>query len=94
MSIETFCKVTFWIHIVIAQGGFLLLSLYKYKGLMNTLLRVAVLFVLWVLLNVVFDGCPLTHIENIVTHKIYGVWPMPNYSFKDSWVNMILKFGH
>jgi len=91
MSIESFCKVTFFIHIVIAQGGFLFLTLYKYKSLVNSSLRVAVLFVLWVVLNLVFDGCPLTHIENTITHSIYGVYPMPGYSFEDSWVNMILK---
>lgn len=87
MSIESFCKVTFFIHIIIAQGGFLFAVLYRYKGLIDSLLRVPLLLVLWVVLNLVFDGCPLTHIENTITHSIYGVWPMPGYSFEDSWVN-------
>jgi len=93
MNIETFCKATFCLHIIIAQGGSLFAVLYRYNGLINSLLRVGVLLVLWVMLNLIFNGCPLTHIENIITHSIYGVWPMPGYSFEDSWVNMIINSG-
>jgi hypothetical protein len=93
MNIETFCKVTFFIHILIAQGGFLFLSFYRFKGWGNTGKRIVVLFVFWVLSNLIFNGCPLTHVENLVTHAIYGVWPMPGYGFDQSWVAQILKVG-
>jgi len=90
-NISGFCKLTFSVHILIAQGGFIFLMLYKSKGWKDSLKRAGILFVSWVLLNVLFDGCPLTHIENLITHAIYGVWPMPGYHFEDSWVGQTLK---
>jgi hypothetical protein len=91
MKIETFGLILFIIHLVIAQGGFLFLTLYKVKGVFDAIKRIAVLFVLWCYVTVLSDGCPLTHIENNLTYFFYGVYPMPNYGFADSWVYKIFE---
>lgn len=91
MTIENFSQLTFIIHIIIAQGGSLFLIFFKSKGWLDIIQRSIVIFIIWMLMNIVFDGCPLTHFENIIAYQLYGQWLMPGYSFEDSWASEVLK---
>lgn len=85
-------KVSFALHLIIAQGGFVFLVFYKYKNYKNSLIRAIILFFLWILSNIVCNGCPLTHLENNLFMYFYGKEIMPDYTFYDSWVyKFILK---
>jgi hypothetical protein len=92
MKIETFSLILFITHLVIAQGGFLLLTFYKVKSVLDAIKRIVVLFWLWCYINVLSNGCPLTHLENNLMYLFYGFYPMPNYGFVDSWVYKIFEF--
>lgn len=91
MNFDTAWKVSFWIHIIIAQGGFLFLSFYKFKNLKDSLIRIIILLFLWILSNIIFNGCPLTHLENFIFLKIYGREIIPNYNFSQSWVHQLIS---
>lgn len=91
MTIETFCLLTRTLHYIFTFGGTGFLLIYKYKSIVNTSQRLITIFLLWVLSNIIFDGCPLTHVENHLTFHIYNQWPMPNYNFRVSWVGRIIS---
>lgn len=91
MKFETFNSILFCLHILIAQGGFIFAIFYKSKNVKNVIIKAIILFFVWLLLNYICNGCPLTHLENMVTKVVYGKESWPNYSFSDSWAYEIIN---
>lgn len=91
MSIDIAWKLSFGIHLLIAQGGFVFLTFYRFKSLWNSFFRSLGLFIFWLGLNIIFNGCPLTHLENKIFKFVYGIETMPNYSIEKSWAYYFLK---
>lgn len=79
-------------HYVVCIGIGLWASFYKASSIPSAILRFYGVILFWALLCLLFDGCPITHIENIWAYYHYSRPFYPEYSFDQSNISQILKW--
>lgn len=92
MGFELARNISFSLHMILILfiTGWVLL--YKVKlGAIVFIYKVYVMFFIWYVVCYFSGGCPLTHVENWVSHIIYGKYFYPDYSFKQSMVYNFMK---
>lgn len=91
---DTARDLSFVTHIVLiwAVAGYILYRAGSYGVTVFMYVLYLLLFV-WYGVCVLFDGCPLTHVENSISLSLYGVAFYPNYTFSDSMISSFIKDG-
>ena len=93
MSFETAKDISFIIHMVFILSVFGTLLLIGWRKVTPTKMMYKLYFciLIWYVICRVFDGCPLTYLENYISFRIYGSTFYPDYDFNKSIVSVFVK---
>lgn len=94
MEFEFWRSVTSIVHYILFVVGFFSIIFYgafngKYT-IRKFVIRFYVLFLTWVLITYLSNGCPITLLENYISNKVFGKPFYPFYDFSDTDVMMLL----
>ena len=90
MCFDTAKLVVTILHYAFVWGIMLLFAAWKFRPI-RMFYRLYLSVFVWVAVVMFCDGCPLTHLENMVFMQIYGQPMYENYSFEGSDVNFLLQ---
>lgn len=80
------------VHYAIALSLLIFYSVYKNKGLINMALKFYIAIAVWASICIIFDGCPLTLAENLISSRLYGIPFYPDYSFDTTDIKHLLAY--
>lgn len=93
MTFELAKEISFIIHIVLVFslfGVFLIQGWRVFNPIIFMYKIYACIFV-WYMICVMFNGCPLTYVENYLSYTFYGRHFYPDYNFNGSIVSVFIK---
>lgn len=64
--------------------------LYRHGGFINIIFRFYGLVIVWACICIIFNGCPLTRLENWASYNIYKIPFYPDYSFNSTDIKWLL----
>jgi hypothetical protein len=93
MPFELAKEVSFIIHIILVFSifGAFLIQGWRKIGPVIFMYKIYGCILAWYLICKLFNGCPITYLENYLSVVFYGSYFYPNYSFKDSIVSVFIK---
>ena len=93
MVFETAKTVSFIIHLILVFSVFSVFLLHNWRKttLINLMYKLYICIFVWYFICVLFDGCPVTYLENYISYKIYGKYFYPDYNFSKSIVSTFIK---
>lgn len=93
MSFEIAKKLTLIIHMILILSVFLyfILRNWKQNGPIIIMYRTYISVFLWYIICLCSNGCPITHLENFISFKLFDRYFYPNYNFNDSMVSVFIK---
>jgi len=95
MDFETAAILSLWTHYALFILGSTYFILRGYfasgGGIIKSIRNFYIIILIWGFSCIIFDGCPVTLLENYISLKIYGEAFYPGYSFDQSHFSTIFS---
>jgi len=93
MPFELAKELSFIVHIILVFSIFsvFILNGWRRKNPIIFMYKIYACILAWYLICKIFNGCPITYLENYISFYFYGSYFYPNYDFRDSIVSVFIK---